>query len=141
VPQSRLREQFRELWCALEGDCARRSSASAIQIHKVCSEGHVVAGADDTRVGIRATQRGYGTLQSERHRCAGARLKLASPGNTAVRLLVPPGSVVSAARPRLHLRVPRPQRRRALLNVMVPVAGPLGLAADALLPYGCASIR
>jgi hypothetical protein len=62
-------------------------------------------------------------------------LKLESPGKTAVRLSVPPGrtTVWSSATPSLAMgAVPRVVA--PVLKVMVPVAAPLGFAAEALLP-------
>jgi hypothetical protein len=61
--------------------------------------------------------------------------KLASPGKTAVRLFAPPGSVVvcNSAIPSLA-RADVPMVAVPLLKVMVPVAAPLGLVADAVWP-------
>ena len=62
-------------------------------------------------------------------------MKLASPGKLAVRLLLPPGSVVlcNSATPSL-LSVAVPNVAVPLLKVIVPVAAPFGVAGEALLP-------
>jgi hypothetical protein len=61
--------------------------------------------------------------------------KLGSPGNAAVRLLFPPGSMVvcSSAMPSLASAAV-PSVVLPFLNVMVPVAAPFGFADEALLP-------
>jgi len=64
-------------------------------------------------------------------------LKLASPGNDAVRLLPPPDNITvcNSATPSL-VSGAVPKSVLPVLNVIVPVAAPFGLLADALFPYG-----